>query len=63
MKSLYKDGMTPPVIFDESLASLDEGRVAKALRILENGDVQSFLFTCRSLEGSLAENATLTHLV
>lgn len=62
VKALYKDEMMPPVIFDESLASLDEGRVAKAIRVLESGDVQSFLFTCRSLEGSLAENATLTHL-
>ncbi|MBQ6788861.1 MAG: AAA family ATPase [Clostridia bacterium] len=62
VKSLYKDGMIPPVIFDESLASLDEGRVANALRILEKSDVQSFLFTCRSLEGSLAEEATLTRL-
>ncbi|MBR5447967.1 MAG: AAA family ATPase [Clostridia bacterium] len=62
VKALFKEDMTPPVIFDESLASLDEGRVANAIRILENGGVQSFLFTCRSLEGALAENSTLTHL-
>ncbi len=62
VKALFKDAGMPPVIFDESFASLDEGRVAKALRILENDDVQSFLFTCRSLEGRLADSATLTHL-
>ena len=62
VKALFKEDMTPPVIFDESFASLDEGRVANAIRILENGGVQSFLFTCRSLEGALAENSTLTHL-
>lgn len=62
VKALFKENMTPPVIFDESLASLDEERVAKAIRILESNDIQSFLFTCRSLEGSLAERSTLTHL-
>lgn len=62
VKALFKNDMIPPVIFDESFASLDEGRVEKALRVLENADVQTFLFTCRSLEGKLAETATLTHL-
>ncbi len=62
VKALFKVDMTPPVIFDESLSSLDEGRVANAIRILENDEVQSFLLTCRSLEGSLAERATLTRL-
>ena len=62
VKALFKRDMTPPLIFDESFASLDEGRVKNALRILEGDDLQSFLFTCRSLEGSLAKNATVIHL-
>ena len=47
-----------PAIFDESFARIDEDRLAALLGFLaaENG-MQSFVFTCRSLEGTLAENA------
>ena len=62
VKALYGEDERPPVVFDESLAFLDEGRVASALELLSDEDVQVFLFTCRSLEASLARGATVTTL-
>ncbi|MBR6807286.1 MAG: AAA family ATPase [Clostridia bacterium] len=58
VKALYDSVQRPPVIFDESLAFLDEDRVKKALGVLENTGVQTLLLTCRSLEGSVTEKGT-----
>lgn len=57
VKALYNDVQRPPVIFDESLAFLDEGRVEKAVNVLGKSGVQTLLFTCRSLESSVATDA------
>lgn len=62
VKALYSDVQRPPVIFDESLAFLDEGRVAKAVDVLSRSGVQTLLFTCRSLEGSVADEANVIRL-
>lgn len=48
----------PPVIYDESFARVDEGRLERILRFLSsagNDGVQSLVFTCRSAEGKLSE--------
>lgn len=62
VKALYDEAKRPPVIFDESLAFLDEERVRAAVKMLEEQKVQTFLFTCRSLEASVAETASVTRL-
>ncbi len=62
VKALYSAAARPPVIFDESLAFLDESRVGAAVKMLENSGLQTFLFTCRTLEGRFAEKATKTKL-
>ncbi len=62
VKALYDSVQRPPVIFDESLAFLDESRVKKAVGVLENTGVQTLLFTCRSLESSVAESANKIRL-
>ena len=62
VKSLYKDMQRPPVIFDETLAFLDENRVKKALEVLGTSGVQTLLLTCRSLEGSLANDGVKIRL-
>lgn len=62
VKALYEKDARPPVIFDESLAFLDEDRVRKALKILSDEEVQTFLFTCRSLERNLSEDAQVITL-
>ena len=59
---MFDGAATPPVIFDESLAFLDEDRVREALGVLRDSGVQTFLFTCRSLEASLGGDCTVTHL-
>lgn len=53
VKALFGEGNVPPMIFDESLASLDEGRVRAAVEALADSDTQVFLFSCRSLEASV----------
>lgn len=58
MKSLYGDTERPPIIFDESLSTLDKERASRAVKILENSGIQTLLFTCRSLEGELASGAS-----
>ena len=60
--AMFDGAATPPVIFDESLAFLDEDRVREALGVLRDSGVQTFLFTCRSLEASLGGDCTVTHL-
>lgn len=46
----------PPCIYDESFARVDEDRLSSVIDILSAGIVQqSILFTCRSLEGEIAE--------
>ena len=62
VKALYDEAKRPPVIFDESFAFLDEERVRAAVKMLEEQKVQTFLFTCRSLEASVAETASVTRL-
>ena len=62
VKALYSDVERPPVIFDESLAFLDEERVKKAVGVLGRTGVQTLLFTCRSLEGSVAGEASVVRL-
>ncbi len=48
---------TPPLVFDESFARIDEERLSKILAMLGGEkDVQSLVFTCRSLEGEVAES-------
>ncbi|MBQ8523775.1 MAG: AAA family ATPase [Clostridia bacterium] len=54
VRALYDEEKRPPVILDESLCSLDEERVRRAVALLDESDVQVFLFSCRSLEGDLA---------
>lgn len=54
VNALYDEDRRPPVILDESLCSLDEERVREATRLLSESDCQVFLFSCRSLEGSLS---------
>ncbi len=47
----------PPVIYDESFARVDEGRLRRILSFLESAGAdgsQSLLFTCRKLEGEIA---------
>ena len=62
VKALFEEDERPPVIFDESFAALDEERVDAALDMLSASGLQIFLFTCRSLEGRLAEDAKVTKL-
>ncbi len=64
VKALYEKDSLPPVIFDESLAYLDEDRVAAALKMLSSaGELQTFVFTCRTLEGRVAHNGRVTRLL
>ena len=55
--ALYDEDKRPPMIFDESLCSLDEARVREAVRLFDESGLQVFLFSCRSLEGSVARGA------
>ncbi len=51
-------GRRPPLIYDESFARMDEGRLARVLAMLcssQEEGTQSILLTCRHLEASLAE--------
>jgi len=54
VRALYDADKRPPMILDESLCSLDEERVREAVRLLDESGTQVFLFSCRSLEGSVA---------
>lgn len=60
VKALFGEKSTPPMIFDESLASLDERRVRAAVEALAEGDTQVFLFSCRTLEASLLRGTKTT---
>jgi uncharacterized protein YhaN len=53
VNALFESDRRPPVILDESLCSLDEVRVREATLILAESGCQVFLFSCRTLEGSL----------
>jgi DNA repair exonuclease SbcCD ATPase subunit len=53
-------GKRPPLLYDESFARVDEERLTRILDMLgapSEEDAQSILFTCRSLEGTLASAA------
>lgn len=55
LRVLFPDD-TPPAVYDESFARIDEGRLYRILSVLEAAPTaQSLVFTCRSLEGRLAE--------
>ena len=53
VNALYGEDRRPPVILDESLCSLDETRAREATVLLAESGLQVFLFSCRSLEGSV----------
>ena len=44
----------PPMIFDETFAAIDCGRLALAMDAMGSASVQSLLFTCRADEGRIA---------
>ena len=44
----------PTLIFDESFAHVDSGRIKNVLRMLSSGDGQQIVFTCRSEEAEAA---------
>ena len=44
----------PVIVFDESFAHVDSSRIDGIMRILENGDGQYIVFTCRSEEADAA---------
>ncbi len=45
-----------PLVFDESFARIDEKRLSEIMEMLSGDQVmQSFVFTCRSLEGDIAD--------
>ncbi len=46
---------TPPLIYDESFARIDEERLFGILSMLSESNTQSLVFTCRTLEGRIAE--------
>lgn len=43
------------LIYDESFARVDEKRLSEILMMLSKGKMQSLVFTCRTLEGAVAE--------
>jgi len=45
----------PPLVYDESFARIDEGRLKAILTMLSDSKMQSLVFTCRTLEGVLAD--------
>ena len=48
----------PPAVYDESFARVDEARLSRILSLLSAASdrgSQSLVFTCRTLEGSIAE--------
>ncbi len=60
---LFKDN-TPSAIFDESFARIDEARLATLLGALaDESGFQSLVFTCRTLEGELANNVPASNKV
>ena len=48
-------GDVPPLVYDESFARIDEGRLFEILSLLSRDDMQSHVFTCRTLEGELSK--------
>ncbi|MBE6588386.1 MAG: hypothetical protein E7647_08255 [Ruminococcaceae bacterium] len=46
---------TPPLVYDESFARIDESRLSGILSMLAGSKTQSLVFTCRTLEGRLAD--------
>ena len=45
-----------PLVYDESFARIDEGRLYEIMKMLSGDDVmQSFVFTCRTLEGDISD--------
>jgi len=53
-------GRQPPLIYDESFSRVDEERLTRILEMLAvppEGDAQSILLTCRTLEATLAADA------
>ncbi len=46
---------TPPLVYDESFARIDEERLFGILSMLAKSKTQSLVFTCRTLEGRIAE--------
>ncbi len=61
-RALYDEEHRPPMILDESLASLDEDRVRRATAILAESDTQIFLFTCRRLESSVTHGGHIVSM-
>ena len=56
LKVLFEND-APPAIYDESFARTDEERLRRILSLLADGagrDLQSIVFTCRSLEADIA---------
>lgn len=45
---------TPPLVYDESFARIDEERLFGILSMLAESKTQSLVFTCRTLEGKIA---------
>jgi len=57
-------GNTPPLVFDESFARVDEKRLSEMLSMLSAGeDLQSLVFTCRTLEGELSEKLAASNKI
>ena len=57
-------GNTPPLVFDESFARVDEKRLSEMLSVLGKSDeMQSLVFTCRALEGEISENIGTTNKI
>ena len=46
---------TPPLVYDESFARIDEERLFGILSMLSESKTQSLVFTCRTLEGRIAK--------
>ena len=57
-------GNTPPLVFDESFARVDEKRLSEMLSVLGCGTkMQSLVFTCRALEGEISKNIGTTNKI
>ena len=57
-------GNTPPLVFDESFARVDEKRLFEMLSVLGCGTkMQSLVFTCRALEGEISKNIGTTNKI
>lgn len=64
MKQVFSDGL-PPLMLDDALCQLDDGRVEYVLRFLAKQGkselLQSLLFTCHKREAELCTQENLAH--